>query len=174
MSLMASFQSSVTILGYPAEMYLRGTQFWFVIISSSMAAFAAAELYLPVYYDLNLSSVNQYLKVRFKSEKVRLAGTFTFLFATVPYLGVVLYGPSLALSSVTPLNTATSILLIGLVCTFYTSIGGLKSVLATDIIQVIMMYGGLLLVIFRGFYLVGGIGEAFKIANDNGRIQFFK
>ena len=136
MSLMASFQSSVTILGYPAEMYLRGTQFWFVIISSSMAAFSAAELYLPVYYDLNLSSVNQYLKVRFNSEKVRLAGTFTFLFATVPYLGVVLYGPSLALSSVTPLNTTTSILLIGLVCTFYTSIGGLKSVLATDIIQV--------------------------------------
>ena len=117
-------------------MYLRGTQFWFVIISSSMAAFSAAELYLPVYYDLNLSSVNQYLKIRFNSEKVRLAGTFTFLFATVPYLGVVLYGPSLALSSVTPLNTTASILLIGLVCTFYTSIGGLKSVLATDIIQV--------------------------------------
>ena len=86
MSLMASFQSSVTILGYPAEMYLRGTQFWIVIISSSMAAFSAAELYLPVYYDLNLSSVNQYLKLRFKSEKVRLAGTASFLFATVPYL----------------------------------------------------------------------------------------
>lgn len=59
MSLMASFQSSVTILGYPAEMYLRGTQFWFVIISALMAAAAAAELYLPVYYDLQFSSVNQ-------------------------------------------------------------------------------------------------------------------
>ncbi|XP_037033725.1 sodium-coupled monocarboxylate transporter 1-like [Bradysia coprophila] len=172
-SLMASFQSSVTILGYPAEMYLRGTQFWIVIVSSTMAALAAAEIFLPVYYDLNLSSVNQYLKIRFNSEKVRLAATFTFLFATVPYMGVVIYGPSLALSSVTPLSTAASILLIGLVCTFYTSIGGLKSVLATDILQVMMMYAGLLLVIFRGFYLVGGIDEAFRIANENGRIQFF-
>lgn len=27
---------------------------------------------------------------------------------------------------------------------------------------------------FKGFYLVGGIDEAFRIANDNGRIQFFK
>lgn len=69
-------------------MYLRGTQFWFVIISSSMAALTAAELFLPVYYDLNLSSVNQYLKIRFNSEKVRLAGTFTFILATVPYMGV--------------------------------------------------------------------------------------
>lgn len=59
-----------------------------MIISSTMAALAAAEIFLPVYYDLNLSSVNQYLKVRFNSEKVRLAGTFTFLFATVPYMGV--------------------------------------------------------------------------------------
>lgn len=37
-----------------------------------------------------------------------------------------------------------------------------------------MMYAGLLLVICRGFYLVGGVGEAFRIANENNRIQFFK
>ena len=30
------------------------------------------------------------------------------------------------------------------------------------------------MVIFRGFYLVGGVEEAFRIANENGRIQFFK
>lgn len=26
----------------------------------------------------------------------------------------------------------------------------------------------------KGIYLVGGIDEAFRIANENGRIQFFK
>ena len=36
-----------------------------------------------------------------------------------------------------------------------------------------MMYAGLLVVIFRGFYLVGGIEKAFEIANSQGRIQFF-
>ncbi|RWS27381.1 sodium/solute symporter-like protein [Leptotrombidium deliense] len=59
MSLMASFQSSVTILGYPAEMYLRGTQFWFVIFSATLAAVTAAELFLPVYYSLSFTSVNK-------------------------------------------------------------------------------------------------------------------
>ena len=37
--------------------------------------------------------------MRFKSERLRLLSSFTFLLATVPYMGVVLYGPSIALSS---------------------------------------------------------------------------
>jgi sodium/solute symporter, putative len=56
---MASFQSSVTILGYPAEMYLKGTQFWMVILSAVVASVTAAELFLPVYYKLSFTSVNK-------------------------------------------------------------------------------------------------------------------
>lgn len=59
MSLLASFQSSVTILGYPAEMFYRGTQFWLVILSSLMASTLAAELFLPVFYKLGFTSVNE-------------------------------------------------------------------------------------------------------------------
>jgi len=59
MSLLASFQSSVTILGYPAEMFLRGTQFWAVILSGILAAVVAAEVFLPVYYQLSFTSINK-------------------------------------------------------------------------------------------------------------------
>lgn len=58
-SLLASFQSSVTILGYPAEMFYRGTQFWVVIFSGAMATVLAAEIFLPVYYRLEFTSVNK-------------------------------------------------------------------------------------------------------------------
>jgi Na+/proline symporter len=37
--------------------------------------------------------------MRFESEKVRLAVSLSFLLCTIPYMGVVLYGPSLALGS---------------------------------------------------------------------------
>ncbi|RWS27380.1 sodium-coupled monocarboxylate transporter 1-like protein 1 [Leptotrombidium deliense] len=66
--------------------------------------------------------IKVYLSLRYNSEYVRLASSISFLLSTVPYMGVVLYGPSLAISSVTNLSVNTSILIIGLICTFYTSI----------------------------------------------------
>lgn len=63
MSLLASYQSSVTILGYPAEMFLRGTQFWMVIFAAVLASVMAAEVFLPVYYSLSFTSVNEVLEV---------------------------------------------------------------------------------------------------------------
>ncbi|XP_015786014.1 sodium-coupled monocarboxylate transporter 2 [Tetranychus urticae] len=172
MSLLASFQSSVTILGYPAEMYTKGTQFWVVILSAIFASITAAELFLPVYFKLSFTSVNRYLTMRFNRDNVRLAASMAFLLGTVPYMGVVLYGPSLALSSVTPLSVTSSILIIGIICTFYTSLGGIKAVVWTDTMQVGLMYIGLVAVMLRAFYLVGGVGEAFRIAAERGRIEF--
>lgn len=173
MSLLASFQSSVTILGYPAEMFYRGTQFWMVILSSLLASTLAAELFLPVFYKLGFTSVNMYLEERFRSKNVRLAVSFSFLLCTVPYMGVVLYGPSLALETVTGLSVTASILIIGGICTLYTSIGGIKAVVWTDVVQVFLMFAGLFVVMIRGFYLSGGVSEAFKIASRDDRIQFF-
>ncbi|XP_054159817.1 sodium-coupled monocarboxylate transporter 1-like [Oppia nitens] len=173
MSLLASFQSSVTILGYPAEMFYRGTQFWAVVLSGAMASIIAAEIFLPIYYNLQFTSVNKYLEERFGNEKVRLAVSMSFLLCTIPYMGVVLYGPALALASVTPLNVSTSVLIIGGICTLYTSIGGIRAVVWTDLVQVFLMFGGLIVVMIRAFYLVGGVEQAFRIANQKGRIQFF-
>lgn len=58
MSLMASFQSATTVLGYPAEMFYKGTQFWVAIFGLAISNVIAAELFLPVLYNLQLTSVN--------------------------------------------------------------------------------------------------------------------
>ena len=39
---------------------------------------------------------------------------------------------------------------------------------------VFLMFAGLIVVMARGFYLSGGIDEAFKAAARDNRIQFFK
>ena len=99
MSLAASFMSTNTILGVPAEVYTLGTQLAIHLVPFCIAVTLSAEVFMPIFYELNMTSVNEYLGMRFKSSAVRLAGSAGFVFCTLPYMAVVLYGPSLALSS---------------------------------------------------------------------------
>lgn len=91
------------------------------------------------------------------------------------YTGVVLWAPSLALEATTGLSSTMSVLLIGLICTFYSSIGGIKAVLATDIFQGFLMFGTIMLVIGAGVHDIdGGISTVWRIAGEDGRLNFFK
>ena len=86
MSLAASFMSTNTILGVPAEVYTLGTQFYISMTSFMIAVILSAEVFMPVFYELNMTSVNEYLFLRFKSHKARLCGSLAFLMCTVSTL----------------------------------------------------------------------------------------
>lgn len=58
-SLMASFMSSITLLGVSSENYLYGTQFIMINLAYIVGTPIAAYLYLPVFYRLRNTSVYQ-------------------------------------------------------------------------------------------------------------------
>ena len=60
---------------------------------------------------------------------------------------------------------------MGLVCTFYSTIGGIKAVLVTDVFQSLLMFMGIGAVVFGGTFAVGGFNEVFYRAQD--RLEFF-
>ena len=70
----------------------------------------------------------------------RLAASGAFVTQMVLYIGIVLYAPAIALNAVTGLNKIASIIAVGVVCTFYSTIGGMKAVLITDVFQVLQIY----------------------------------
>lgn len=92
----------------------------------------------------------------------------------VMYMGIVLYAPALALEAITGLHRNWSILLVGVVCTFYSTIGGMKAVLLADVFQSILMYGAVLAVGISGVIFAGGFGEIFKAAKEGGRLELWK
>lgn len=59
MSMMASFLSSIAILGLPSEVFVRGSTIWTGAISSSLAVLMAAYVFLPMYYKMDITSINE-------------------------------------------------------------------------------------------------------------------
>ncbi|TSO25151.1 Structural maintenance of chromosomes protein 6 [Bagarius yarrelli] len=79
LSLMATFQSAVAIVGTPAEIYTNGTQYWFIGCAYILGLLIPAHIFIPVFYRLHVTSAYQYLELRF-SKAVRICGTVTFIF----------------------------------------------------------------------------------------------
>ncbi|KAH7938357.1 hypothetical protein HPB49_022743 [Dermacentor silvarum] len=172
LSMMASFLSAASVLGLPSEVFVRGSTFWMGVISTTLSILMAAFIFMPMYYKMDITSINEYLEKRFNSRVIRKIGSILFIVHTLLYLGVALYGPSLALGSVTGFPVWSSILLNGAVCTFYTSIGGIKAVVWTDVVQVVLIYVAYIMVIASGVHHLGGFSAMWQIASDGGRLIF--
>lgn len=173
MSVLASFMSAITLLGTPAEVYRYGTQYVIINIAFCLVVPSTAYLYLPVFYNLRITSAYEYLELRFH-KMVRTIGSVVFTLHMLMYMPVVLYAPALALSEVTGLQIWTAVLSIGLVCTFYTSIGGMKAVVWTDFFQSIMMYASILVIVIKGTIDLGGFNVVWQRSVDGERIEFFR
>uniref|UniRef100_A0A671N216 Sodium-dependent multivitamin transporter n=1 Tax=Sinocyclocheilus anshuiensis TaxID=1608454 RepID=A0A671N216_9TELE len=170
LSLMATFQSAVAIIGTPAEVYANGTQYWFIGCCYILGLLIPAHIFIPMFYRLHLTSVYQYLELRF-CKAVRICGTVTFIFQMVIYMGVGIYTPALALNAVTGFHLWGAVLATGLVCTLYTALGGLKAVVWTDVFQTVVMFTGQLAVIIVGVHQAGGLSDAWVKVRDGGRIS---
>lgn len=59
LSLIASFQSAVAIIGVPAEIYTHGTQYWFIGCAYILGLLIPAHVFIPILYRLRLSSAYQ-------------------------------------------------------------------------------------------------------------------
>ncbi|KAI0242050.1 Sodium-coupled monocarboxylate transporter 1 [Lamellibrachia satsuma] len=171
LSLLASFMSAITVLGTPAEMYVYGTQYWMVWIGYVIMIPLAAHFFLPVFYNLNLTSVFEYLEMRF-DKGIRMFVYVMYIVQTLMYMAIVLYTPALALNIVTGLNVWVCVLSVGIVCTVYTALGGMKATMWADVFQICTMFAGLFAVMGQGLYDHGGLGNLWQAMQDTDRVEF--
>lgn len=170
LSLFASFMSSIAIIGVPAEIYVFNTMLMLAIFSYPIAIFLSAHVYIPIFYNLKLTSAYEYLELRF-SRKVRVLVTICFCMYMIMYMSIVLYAPALAFNAVTGFSLWGAVLSVGIVCTVYTAVGGMKAVLWTDCFQAGLMFLGVIVALIWGSVEVGGMSEAWRIAGEHERIQ---
>jgi Na+/pantothenate symporter len=122
-SIIATFFSSTTLLGVPAEIYQYGIQYYICLVGMALPILLAAFVTGPFFASHNILSVFEYLQKRFNSITVRMVGTSFFIFKSIIGTAIYIYGPATSLSVFTVLDDRVSIALIGVIATFYTTIG---------------------------------------------------
>ncbi|XP_061893679.1 sodium-coupled monocarboxylate transporter 1 [Entelurus aequoreus] len=172
MSLTASFMSGITVIGTPAEAYLFGASFWLFGFSYAIMSTLTAEFFVPLFYRLEITSAYEYLELRF-SRPIRVLGTSMYIVQTALYTGLVIYAPALALNQITGLDLWGVLVATGAVCILYCTLGGLKAVIWTDVLQMVIMLAGFVAVIARGAVLQGGLANIWEDARRGGRLEAF-
>lgn len=86
-SIIASFLPSTSFIGFPTLVYLQGSQFMTIVLPALIAAVIACEVFIPVFYNMNLVSVNEYLLKRYKSKTLQVVANISVLLAYVRPIG---------------------------------------------------------------------------------------
>ncbi|GFY42777.1 uncharacterized protein TNIN_216241 [Trichonephila inaurata madagascariensis] len=90
------------------------------------------------------------------------------------FMSIVLYAPVLALSAVADLSLEASIIVFGLVCSFYCAIGGLKAVIWADVFQASLILLTLIVLYIKGIGEAGGISEIYRKSAESQRLNIFE
>nr|XP_045595250.1 sodium-coupled monocarboxylate transporter 1-like [Procambarus clarkii] len=161
------------LAGNATETYLFGTQVTTTLLGCIPGTIFVSQVILPIFYNLKIVSLNEYLELRFKSRCLRKMATCCQLLLIAMSMSMGVYVPSLALSAVTNLTTVTSILIMGSISTFYVTIGGVRAVVYTDVLQTLLMFVGVLVVVVVCCVNLGGVATVWHIADHGSRLEFF-
>ncbi|XP_053400558.1 sodium-coupled monocarboxylate transporter 1-like [Mercenaria mercenaria] len=171
LSFVVTFQSSIMMLGTPAEVYTYGIQYAIGAIGVSVAYLLIILIVVPLFHPLNVTSVYEYYQLRYGTKSVRYLGVILGVIYYTLYMGIVLFGTALAIQSTTGLPVWMSTVTFAAAATLYTSIGGIKAVIWTDVFQSIIMLSGILAVIMKSTISSGGPANVARIGKE--RFNFF-
>ena len=163
LSLFASLMSTNTYLSMPGEMIQHGPVAFAKVLMYPVAFLIGAYALIPFLMRLDVTSAYQILEKRF-GLSIRLLCSTIFLVSRLLWMGLILYGlvgkvllPIMGLPDwITPYACG----LMGLITVIYTSVGGLRAVVATDVIQSFILFGGAILVILVITVSLGGVSNS--------------
>ena len=167
--------SGVTFVSVPGMVLATGMTYLQMCLGFIVGYFVVAFLLLPVYYRLNLTSIYAYLGRRLGPRAYATGASF-FLLSKMLGAAVAFYVVcdvvfqmvvSPRLPGVSPLSAFAAYSLLVVVMTaliwLYTRRGGIKTLVYTDTLQTLCLFGALLLIIYK---VTGELGLTLDEAAD--------
>ncbi len=174
LSILATECSAVTFIGAPAISFAAGGNYTYIqlAIGSLIGRVLIAYLLLIPFYKYRVTTVYELLKIRF-SKGSQIAGALFFFVTRLLGSGVRLFVASLAIHVVFGLPLFTAIMLAAGIAAAYTIWGGIKAVIWTDVIQIIIFMGGAVVTLFLLYEYCGGFETIRNIAGGADKFSTF-
>jgi cyclically-permuted mutarotase family protein len=170
LSIYATMLSAITYLSQPALAYSFDWQAYLGYFTILMIVPIVIAFYLPFFRKLKVTTAYEYLEKRFNIT-IRMFGSTSFILFQLVRMGIVVYLPALALSTVVGMDIYLAIIIMGILAIIYTYMGGIEAVIWTDVVQVIVLVLGLIAgLIFIGIE-IGDVGYIFETAYNDSKLQ---
>jgi sodium-coupled monocarboxylate transporter 8/12 len=171
MTTLASLFSGISFLAAPSEGYANGPIFFIANLAFFIATPVTAMVFLPVYYRSRFFTAYQYLEERF-SVQLRTLASASFIARVLLWLAAATYAPALALEQATGMPLWFTILCTGALTTLYTTLGGMRAVIWTDVMQLVVLFGGQLAIALVAIARVpGGLSGVIELGDQGGRLD---
>lgn len=171
LSTMATQLSAISFISAPAFVGLKeggGLQWLTYEFGVPLAMAFLLIAIIPTLYNSGIVSVYEYLEKRFDASS-RLLISFVFQISRSVATGVMVYTMALILQATVGVDFWISILIIGVITLVYSFQGGMKAVIWGDVIQMIILFLGIVICLAYGISELGGF-ENFLTNVDQERI----
>lgn len=148
LSLFATLLSSLSYLSYPGEMVKYGPVIFSGVLIFPLVYYVVGWFLIPRFMRLRVTSAYEILEINL-GVSIRVLATFFFLSLRFLWMGTIIFiTVHTAILAIFGFDTSytliLSVLLMGITI-FYTTLGGLKAVVFTDVIQSGVLMGGAVL-----------------------------
>ena len=145
-SIYATTLSAITYMSTPEKAYLTDWAY----SAGNLAIFAIVPIliafYVPFFRKLAVTTAYEYLEERFNTT-LRVLGSVLFVLYHLGRIAIVIYLPTLAITSVADINPLLVATFVGVLCVIYTFLGGMEGVIWSDVIQGILLLAGAAVII---------------------------
>jgi len=171
-SLIATSVSANTFLGNPADAYATDMRLLMLNVGSVCSIVIVGVFFIPRFRSSGIRSAYELLEMRF-SRPVRVMAASLYCCHLLLRMGMLIYGPSLVLMKITGAPFSVCAASMAVFAMLYTSLGGIKAVTTTDILQFCIFLGGGILIIWYCAHAVGSFGETWRLASEAGKTRWF-
>jgi solute:Na+ symporter, SSS family len=161
LSMFATLLSTISYLSYPGEVIRYGPMIISGIAVYPLIFLVVGYFMIPFIMKLKVTSAYEILESRL-GLSIRMLGSLIFLTLRLLWMATIIYVTTSAViipilnwdESWTPVVCA----ILGLITVIYTSMGGLRAVVFTDVIQTFILFGGAILTMVLITVHLGGVG----------------